>query len=38
VAQLRIKNNAEAVKTFNGVKSADDKYQRIAKLWALHAA
>ena len=38
VAQLRIKNNAEALKTFGGVKSADDKYERIAKLWALHAA
>jgi hypothetical protein len=38
VAQLRLKNNAEAIKTFRGVKTADERYQRIAKLWALHAS
>ena len=38
VAQLRLKNNAEAVKTFKAVKSTDEKFQRIAKLWALHAS
>jgi hypothetical protein len=39
VAQLRQKENKEAVKSFNAVKAAPDaNLERIAKLWALHAS
>jgi tetratricopeptide (TPR) repeat protein len=38
VAQLRLKNSAEAIKSFRAVKTADARYQRIAKLWVLHAS
>ncbi|MGC4027837.1 MAG: hypothetical protein QM696_03030 [Steroidobacteraceae bacterium] len=38
VAQLRQKENANAVKSFNAVKTADANLERIAKLWALHAS
>lgn len=38
VAQLRANKNADAVKTFNAVKTADANLERIAELWALHAS
>jgi tetratricopeptide (TPR) repeat protein len=38
MAQLKINNKAEAAKTFRGIKSDDPIYQRIAKLWSLHAS
>ncbi len=37
-ALLRAGNKAEAQKTFKAVKSADGIYQRVAKLWSLHAS
>jgi Tetratricopeptide repeat len=36
IAQERAKNNAEAIKAFNKA-TADPKYARLAKLWALEA-
>ncbi|MDR2214371.1 MAG: hypothetical protein LBE59_00830 [Nevskiaceae bacterium] len=37
IAQLRQGKKAEAIKTFQGVKSTDATYDRLAKLWTLHA-
>lgn len=37
VAQLRAGNKAEALKTFNSIKSDDPLMQRIVRLWVLYA-
>lgn len=37
IAQLRSKNNAEAIKTFRAIKTDDALMQRIVRLWTLHA-
>jgi tetratricopeptide (TPR) repeat protein len=37
IAQLRQKKKDEAIKTFKGVKSTDAVFQRLSKLWSLHA-
>jgi TolA-binding protein len=37
ISQLRQGKKDEATKTFKGVKSADATFQRLAKLWSLHA-
>jgi tetratricopeptide (TPR) repeat protein len=37
IAYLRAGNKAEALKTFNSIKTADPNMQRIVKLWKLYA-
>jgi hypothetical protein len=37
VAQLRQGKRADAIKTFTGIKSNDAVFDRLAKLWSLHA-
>jgi hypothetical protein len=37
IAQLRAKDNAGALKTFQGIKTPDPEWQLIVKLWSLHA-
>jgi tetratricopeptide (TPR) repeat protein len=37
IAQVRAKDNAGALKTFQGIKATDPEWQRIVKLWTLYA-